>query len=208
MAKKEFEVATDKTITVAKGQVTKAYNRAKELEITNDEQLADASDFLAVIKKHAKEVDAKKRTILNPLNAAAKATRDLFRDVETQAANAEKYVKQKMVDYETAKQAKIDAERKKLEEKMASTDMTPAEKVAEIDKADIPEASSTVRTAKAVTTFRVVLVARIIEPDKVPREFWVIDEARAKKAAIEAYRNGGSVEGIAVVEEKQASVRL
>ncbi len=208
MSKQVVEQPTARSISAMKGQITKAENRGRDLTITNDEQEQTAVELLTIIKSNAKEIKAEKQKFLNPINALVKQTRDFFRPVEQQMDEAERVIKGKLADYENAKQKKLAEDEAKLQERMKDENMKPSEVVAEMDK--LQETSTEpIRTKKGSASYRTVYRAVIKDESKIPQLYYELNESRAKKDAIDAYKNElEGVPGIEVIEEKDVSVRV
>jgi hypothetical protein len=95
--KQEIEVIAKDAVKLDKA--------AGKLAITNDAQLKAASSTLTEVKAASKLLEGKKRSILDPLNQAAKEVRELFREPEEQLKHAEGILKSTILTYHEAQDA-------------------------------------------------------------------------------------------------------
>ena len=203
-----IEQPTAKSITVIKGQITKAGNIGTTLEIKTDDDVQVGVEALTIIKKNAKLIKIEKDKFLDPIKALQKQTTAFFAPVELQLKTFEVEIKGKLSVYEMDKQKRIDEEERLLAERMKAEEMKPSDVVAEM--ATITEQpTAPIRSKKGGTvSYRIVYVATITERNLVPNEYYVMDEARVKREAIEAHKNDGRpIAGVVVEERKDVTVR-
>jgi len=81
-------------------QARALYLRAERFVITTPQEYLDAAEELKSIKAFQKEIAAQKKLILDPQIEAEKATRNLFRAPEDNAAHAETAIKQAIINYD------------------------------------------------------------------------------------------------------------
>ena len=203
------EQPTAKSITVIKGQITKASNIGTALEIKNDDDVQVGVEALTIIKKSAKLIKIEKNKFLDPIKALQKQTTEFFKPVEEQLKSAEISIKGKLSKYEMEKQDRIDEEERLLAERMKKEEMKPSDVVQSMSQIT-EQPTAPIRSKKGGTTsYRIVYVATITERNLVPNEYYVMDESRVKREAIDAYKNGGRpVPGVTIKEEKDVTVRI
>jgi len=85
-----------------------------DFKIDSDSMMEIAAEKLTTVKQMIKDVDAKRRTITDPLNQAVNATNDLFRPVTETLTAAEKVLKTAMVNFQ-----EVQAEKARLEREAA-----------------------------------------------------------------------------------------
>lgn len=73
--------------------------RAKELSVRKYEDVMDAADFLLDVKTLGEKITSRKEEITKPLNDGLKSARALFKPLEEQCAEAEKAIKDKVLDF-------------------------------------------------------------------------------------------------------------
>ena len=152
-------------------------------QVTTDAELESVADKIKGIKTLAKFIKLKKDKFTAPAKeiiAEAKVTYDPFLK---QCESAELNLKDKARKYMLEKEA----ERKKAEEKIAArvekgtmrtdTAMKKIEAMPEVANTVKTDIGSKLRMAKRK-------VARISDPNLVPKEYWIIDEVRIRRDAI------------------------
>jgi len=104
---------------------------------------------------------------------------------------------------------KNEAEQKKAEdnikakvEKGSIKMETGVKKLGELGQLD-----NSVKTSEGSVAYKTVRKARIIDPTKVPAEYLIVDEPKAKKAALALNGLGELIPGVEVYEEKELANR-
>lgn len=80
-------------------QVALVVKNAEELNVKTFEQVMDAADLLFEVKGIGEKITERKEEITKPMNEALKSTRAFFKPFETQYADAEKIVKDKVLEW-------------------------------------------------------------------------------------------------------------
>lgn len=200
-----MQTPTPKDLAPIKAQATKAEKYAGDLVIKTDADEVKAVQELSEINKIGDSIDEKKTAIMRPLLDAQKATRELFKPLEASVENAVAILKKKLIDYRTKKEA----EQKKAEdniknkvEKGSIKVETAVRKLGELGQLD-----NSVKTSEGSVAYKTVRKARIIDPSKVPAEYLIVDEPKAKKAALALEGLGELIPGVEVYEEKELANR-
>lgn len=193
-------------ITLVKTQASKAVATAEKIVVTNDEQMLEAGDVRKKIKQVGKMIDEKKKSITEPINAALKEVRELFRPIEDNCEQAEKIIAGKMLAY----QSEQDRKRREAEEKAAKE---LEEQQAKLEAGKITEKQFEKTVAKVETKLekapeaitksssfhtRTVKKFRITNIDRIPRVFMVPNEVAIR----EEMRADRAIEGVEYYEEK------
>lgn len=196
---------TPKELAPIKAQATKAEKYAGALVIKTDADEVKAVAELSEINKIGDSIEEKKTAIMRPLLDAQKATRELFKPLETSVTTAVAILKKKLIEYRTKKEA----EQKKAEdnikakvEKGSIKMETGVKKLTELGQID-----NSVKTSEGSVAYKTVRKARIIDPTKVPAEYLIVDEPKAKKAALALNGLGELIPGVEVYEEKELANR-
>lgn len=191
----------DKEISVVKAEVTKKYNAAQELTISNQEDMVVATDHLSRIKAIGKMVKDRKEAITKPLLEAINSTRDLFRPLESNLADAEALVKRKMLDYND----KVEREQAEKQAKIAKSleDGKISEKTAIKKMEAVPEVQNSVQGKVGAVSTKLIKKYRVVDESKLPREFLMPDMGKIT----EAIKAGQTVAGAEMYEEKIISAR-
>ncbi|MFA5168765.1 MAG: hypothetical protein WC530_09580 [Candidatus Omnitrophota bacterium] len=198
------EKTTD-SLAVIKSQATKMQNMLDEFQVTDDQSLALVADKIKNVKTLAKAVDEQKKKFTDPANAILKEAREKFDPIIKQCKNAEIVLKQRAGAY----MQKKDDERRAEEARIAARveKGTMKEETAMRKMEAMPEVQTTVRTDQgAGLRMSKRRVAVIESPDQVPDEYWVIDEVRVRRDALERDKNGEpQIPGVMIREEASIS---
>lgn len=194
-------------LTPVKRQVTTISNQAGDLMIDSQESLSQATDILSKIKASAKDVEKRKKQITDPLNAALKSARSLFKPLEDDLATAERTIKGKMLDYSNEVEAKAAEQAAKLEKRVEKGTMRVDTAMRKMD--DIETVGSSVQGANGSIQFRTVRNIKIVDPTKIPLKYLSNEKVLAAiSAAVRTdVLNGTKVEGVEIVEEKQIAAK-
>lgn len=185
----------NKELVVIKSQISKAVAAANDLVIEKKEDLPKATDLLSKIKQVGKMIKEQKEKITKPANEIIKNARAFFSPVETQFAEAEKIVKDKMLAFNYKETEKAKIEEAKIEKKVETGKMS-FEKAAEKIEAITPEKSIESKSGSA--QFRTVKDVVIEDETKIPREYLVPDMVKIRKVALA----GVEIAGIKVIEKQ------
>ncbi len=186
-----------KELAVVKIQVNKAIITAQQLTIKTKEELEGATITLSKIKAVGKLIQQKKEGITKPLNEALKNARDLFRPLEESWTEAEKIVKQKMVAFQVAEEAKVVKKEEKIADKVDTGEMTFEQAAIKIEKIEKPE------TQVGNTTFKTIKKFEVINISELPIEYHLPNEVKIR----EEMNNGIQLKGVKYWEEKIVSSR-
>lgn len=190
-----------KEITPIKAQSTKAYKYANNLEIVNEKEEKKAIEELSAINKIGDNIAEKKEAILGPLLASTKEIRELFKPTEENVKNAIAIIKQKLIAYRTKVEASHKKEEQKIISKVNSGNIKIETAVKKMDQ--LGTLAVGVKTESGSISYKTVRKARIVDVNKVPKEYFILDEAKAKKAALLIGGLGELIPGVEVYEEKE-----
>lgn len=144
--------------------------------IATKQAYEDAAHNMKLIKCLAKDAEAEKKLLIDPLNEVIKRIKELFKPFETKVEQKEIELKQQMSSYllEAKKQInKINGDLSSGKIKKASTAVKKQNEL------------------QATSNIRKVWTAICVDESKTPREFLVPDEASIK----DALKNGVKVAG-------------
>lgn len=182
MTEVSLQEPSQKELSTYKATATRVKNGVERMTLETEEDYAKAGDFIVVIKKSKKEVEAKKRGILDPLNLAAKRTRDLFRPVESMLDESLGEVQKTMLAFRRKKEEEERAKEEELQKEVEAGEKTTEAAVAEMDEVKVPD--KTVQGSKGKTTVRKTKVVEITDESKVPREFLQLDMVKIRQHAL------------------------
>lgn len=182
------------------------------LVIRNDAEQKDAAGLLADIRSKRKELNTKKKAIIDPLNTAVKEVRNLFRGPEEQLSDAELVVKDAMLAYHEAQEAEAQRKIAQVQGRLERGTMkveTGIAKLAGIDQAEshLNTENGSVQFRNGPEKVRITNVDDLLSarPDLLQRER-VMEALRLELAA--DIKAGVPVpNGAEVYREKTAAVR-
>ena len=213
MAEKGMVVMEEQTKEVKQSTVA-LIARATKFVVKDPVSLQKSAGILSEIAGAKKQAEEMRKSFTQPLNESLKNINGFFKKLVEPLDKATKIIKGKVSEYyfreeEKARQAekqRLLAEAKREEElkKAEAEDREPEPEVA----IDIPEVKVPEQTVKSVQgkamTAKHTWKHEIIDPEKVPHEYWIIDESLIR----EAVRNGARhIDGVRIYEDIDISVR-
>lgn len=189
------------TITQLHKLATTEHANLAGQSIDNDNEAAEANEYLRDWLSKLDGVSAKKKETLAPLKEAEKRINDLFKPLLDKGAALTSAIRKMLTDYELAKR---DAQRKALEEAaQAASSPEPKALLEALEK--VEEAAPTQLDGTSFT--RKWVVKRIAE-DLLPDEYWTPDVKKIE--AIGKAHKGDTppvVPGVIWAEELSSRVR-
>lgn len=171
-----------------------------DLPIQTQEDTEFASSILVDVKRKYKELDTKRKEIVDPLNAALKKVNDLFRAPLTYLADAETSIKRRLS--EALQRSRFEAQRA-----LVAAANAAAEQDAPALEAAIVSHDVAVALPRATgVSYRQVWTFEVVDPALVPREFLVVDERTLKAIAISQKENA-AVPGVRFFATDQVVAR-
>jgi vancomycin resistance protein YoaR len=191
----------DQDLVVVKEKLKGMQKMLDTTMVTSDNELNGVSDKIKGIKTLLKMIEQKKEKFTEPAKAIIAEARETYDPMIKECRNAEIVLKDRAKKYMDEKEAKRIADEKKLADKVESGYMKPETAMKKME--DLPEAPKTVRTDTG-SGLRMAKrkVAKIENPDLIPDEYWVIDEVRVRREALEREKNGlPQIPGVVISEE-------
>lgn len=195
-----MEIAT-KEIELLKKETNSKLEEVKKLEISNSEQVKIATDFLGQIKTLSKTIKEKKEAITKPMMTALNEVRDLFKPIETLHSEAEGIIKNKMLAFQRAEAERIRKEEEKIMSRVEKGTMKTETAMNKLE--NVGEVQKSVKSDFGSIATRKVKRFRIVDIDKIPRTFLMVDETAIRRAMM----SNIPVEGIEYYEEEIISAR-
>lgn len=191
----------NKELAVVEKKIKGMQEMVDSTVVTNDEELASISDKIKNVKMMGKFVKEKKDAFVAPAKEIIDRAKEMFDGPIKQCANAEEVLKQKAQKYLTVKEDKRLKDAKKIEDDLAAGKIKKVETA--VNKLEaLPEQQKKVATGSSVLRMQKRKVAEIVDKSLIPDEFWVIDETRVKKEALEREKNGvAGIPGVIIKEE-------
>lgn len=168
--------------------------------IKTDEDLAGVSDKVKQIKLMGKALEERKEKFTGPAKLIIAEAKNIFDEAINWFKNAEKDLKQKSTIYMLEKEKQNQAKQDKIAADLAAGKIDTDKAVDKLEK--LPETSKNVQTGNSQMQLRKRKVAKIIDPNLIPDEFWVIDEVRVRREALERDKNNlPQIPGMFIDEE-------
>lgn len=165
-------------------------NKLSDLEVKSQSDYDLAGNLMKQLKTLAKESEAEKKKMTDPINQTLKAVREHFKPFEDVVAELEVNTKAKMLAFVE----KQEAEQKKLEEKFEQGKIKKVSTlVAKQDELHVSSQHSSIRKVKVV---------EVENESKIPREYLVPDMAAIKEALLA----GKKVNGCKLVDKNNIAI--
>lgn len=198
--KKETTEEPRNEIAVVRQTVKKMQAMIESSPVTNDEELASVADKVKNIKTLAKAIKEKKDKFVAPAKAIVEEAKATFDPLIKECENAEIVLKERAKKYMLEQEAKRKAQEEKIAAKVEAGTMKPETAAKKMEA--MPQVQNTVRTDQG-SGLRMAKrkIAKIVDPSLVPDEFWIIDEVRVRREALEHEKYGKEpIPGVAIEE--------
>lgn len=189
---------TSKDLVPLKKKVTTLADQAHAFIIKNAKDMTQAVEILSNLNKMGDAIKEKKELLTKPLNLALKNAREMFKPLENPYEEAIEILRSKMSAYQTAK-VKEEAEEKakiaaRVGEGKGKLKMeTAVEKIEEIGTTD-----KNVSTEAGAVNFRTVKKFKVVDLNKVPLEYHLLNESLVSKVM----KEGTELPGLEYFEEQ------
>lgn len=196
-------VPTD--VVSARKQIKGMREMVEASKVETDEELALVADKIKQVKTLAKVIKEKKEKFTEPAKAIMAEARETFDPLLRECENAELSLKGKAKTYMLAKEQKRIEEERRIAARVEKGTMKEETAVRKIEA--MPEVKNTVKTDNG-SALRMAKrsVARIVNPELIPDEYWVIDEVRVRREALARYKaNLEPIPGTEIIEETDLS---
>jgi len=183
-----MKTSKEQSLTVLKNQAVKM---ELVLAIKTKDDLITAVNHLGKVKSFLKEVQAKKKEVMESINFLLLP----LETMEKRAKEIEKEIKAQMSSYQTLQEAKAASKIEKIEEKIESGEMSFEKGLEKIDGLE-PEQS--VATENFSLTFRTQKNIEIFYEDLIPREYLIPDMVLIRRDILA----GKEIAGVKIVDVK------
>lgn len=190
----------EQSIATLKATATRMTKAVDEFQIIDDESLALVSDKIQNIKKFAEIVKQKKEDYTLPAKAIMDQAKSDFDPILATCKEKELLLKQRASTFMQKRDEARREEEAKLAKKVEEGRLKPETAVKKLDA--MPVIKNTVRTDQG-SGLRMSKrrVAEIEQPELIPEEFWIIDETRVRKEALERDKYGkAQIPGVTIRE--------
>lgn len=199
MATKELD------LRIVKKQTDGMEAMVAQFEVKDENSLKLVADKIKEVKTIKKFVEQEKDKFVSPAKAIISEAKDKYDPFIKKCEEAELVLKRTAKVYMDAVDAQRKIDEKKIADKVESGYIKPETAVKKIEA--LPETPSTVRTDNnSGLRMSKRKVAKIVNPELIPDEYWTIDEVRVRREALEREKNGlPQIPGVEITEESSLS---
>lgn len=191
-----------KSLAPIKRRITTVSKQVEGYTINSAEDLTVATDTLSIIKTISKDMEAHRKSRVNPLNEEVKAINAEYKPLATDLGKAEDYIKGELLKYQEEVDRKAAEEAAKLEARVEKGTMRVDTAMRKMD--DIETVGTSVKGARGSVQFRTTRDVEITDPSAVPLRY-LMDEkvvAAIKAAVRKDALSGVEIPGVNVIEKK------
>ena len=170
-------------------------------QVTTEIELKSVSDKIKSIKMLGKFVKAEKEKYTQPAQQIINEARTKYLPYEKMCKEAEDQLKNKADQYMTDVENVRLAKEKKIADRAETGNIKEETAVKKME--ELGEEQKSVSTGSSQIQRKMVRTAFIMDREKVPHEYWDLNESRAKRAAIV----GANVPGVEVREVSQMAIK-
>lgn len=183
---------------------SRVISKASSVVVNDSDGYQKAGEVLKEIVALKKQVKLRKEKFTKPARDIIAQAKELFGQLEATAGEAEKMVKQAMLDW----QQRLEAENAKLTQRLEGRVERGTMKLETAVKkaSELP----TVDTSLAGVTKTTIRKIKIVNPDLVPKQYWVIDETAVRRDALGNRAQGIApidIPGVEIIEESTLAMR-
>ena len=185
-------------------EVMKVREVALKMVVATDEDVKMATNDLSLMSGLKKAVDEKRREYVDPINEHVKSVNDAFKLLTGPLNEADKLVRQKVVDYKQEQQRRqreaeeVNRQKEELARKEAA--LNYGEVTIDTTPVDVVEAQKTTRTDLGAAGMVDNWKWEVVDIDVVPREYLVPDAAMLNAIA-KKHHDQKKVEGVRFYNE-------
>lgn len=165
-----------------KKEISPLIEKAQNLKITGPKQITQATEFLSQANTYLDKLTEEKEKLTKPINEALKEIRARYKPTELVLQEAISTLRSSISKYQT-EQLKL---KQKEEEKIAARIGEGKGKIkleTAVEKmSSISTPAQNIQTDTGSIRFRTDKVLKITDPNKIPREYLILDESAILKA--------------------------
>ncbi len=167
------------------------------MTVTGDGDYALAGEMLVETQREVRSLEDQRDDIVKPLNDALKRVRALYKPALDSLTATKESIKKAMLSYKTQLEASKAAAAAEARRLMAAGQSKAA--MALVDHVNTEAVATGVSSRK---TWKL----RVVDPKKVPKEFWIIDEAALRREAVASGWNDPPT-GVEYYQEESLTAR-
>ena len=196
----------DPHLPAIKAGLTKAEKMIAEFEIKTDEDLALVAGKIGSIETFKKAVKAAKKALTEPADAIYDRAKFLYDPIIKKCENFRVILDQRAIAYHEKKEKERKEAEAKIAAKVEQNKLLPETAVKKMEA--LPVVAKTLNSEKSSLSFKKTAVPVIADPTLIPDEYWIIDEVRLRRDALERNKNGqDQIPGVVIEMRTNTSSR-
>jgi hypothetical protein len=199
------KTSESKDLVVVREKIKGMQDMLDSTQVTTDAELDGVADKIKSVKTLAKAIKQMKEKFTEPAKAIIAQAKEMYDAPLKQCLNAEDILKGRANKYMSEKEAKRIEEERKIAARVEKGTMRTDTAMKKIEA--LPEVQQTVRTDTGAGLRQAKRkVAKIVNPELIPDEYWVIDEVRVRRDALARDKsNLPQIPGVEISEEAYLS---
>jgi len=201
----EEQTALEK-VEVIKKDVSVFVQQGEAITVTSDEDMATATDYLGLLKDRWKRIEEIRTGFTKPLNDHIGKLNTMFKSQQSPLKEVEIKVKALMGAFYTQKAKEVELARLEAEKVQKKAELEAEKKGVVVTPApDMTEPVKTsVKTTQATSSMKKVWKFEVVDENKVPKEYLMVDEKKIREAVGLGMRE---IEGIKIFEKTEVAIR-
>lgn len=208
------EIVPEQEVKELQREQNDVVTSVESMEIADQEGMERATGLLSMIARAKKSVEERRKFFTKPLNDQVSKINALFKELASPLEEADKALRQKMLDYKREQDRLARAERERLR-KLQEKEQKRLERQAAKKGAPAPpppppvpyateQTPITTRSEAGTVTAKKTWDFEIVDESKLPRQ-WLIPNEKAIRAAVKA--GVRDIPGVRVFQREDLSVR-
>lgn len=183
-------------------KMTPVLAQADKFEVKTEDDAAEASIFLAKLKQSQDVIEKKRLSFTAPLNQSLKEINGFFKPITDSIQQKRNALGSKIIDWKRVENEKIareEARRQAISDKAAEKRGEENTKVIEVERVE--------KTVGLVTTRKGLRKFKVIDFDKIPDCFKMVDEVELNRFIRDKNNLNKEVPGVEIYQEDVLSTR-
>ena len=188
-------------VAIVKAKTEGMDKEVTEFKVTDDAELDIVADKIKGVKTLQKFIEQEKDKFVAPAKAIIAEAKEKYDSYIDKCKDAVIILNGKAKTYMIAKENKKAEDEAKIAARVEKGTLKPETAIKKLET--LPETPKTVRTDNGSgLRMSKKKVAKIINPELVPKEYWVIDEVKVRREALDRDKKGEpQIPGVEIQEE-------
>lgn len=191
--------------------------QAVTLTIATNKELMNASELLSRVAKLRKDLETRRKFIVDPLNKQVKQINEAFKFWSAPLDHADRVLRKGIADYQAEQRRRAEEERRRQDElernrlealeqavEQPTPKGEPATIVFPVPPPPVSEPLRTVKTSAGLVSTRKRWTFEVLDLSVVPREYLMLNERAVREAIRQGVRE---IPGLRIYEEDDVVVR-